>query len=79
MVSEGADDKADQRIAWISGMVKSRTARTGFPEFCSICLTMAEPTIMPSAAEATSAACWGVEMPKPMHTGVEVCCLIAAT
>jgi hypothetical protein len=37
--------------------------------FSAIILTMALPTTMPSAKGASSLACWGVEMPKPIAKG----------
>ncbi len=45
----------------------------GFFWFCSIIFTILEPIITPSApAAATSAACWGVLIPKPTQIGTSV-------
>ena len=48
-------------VAAAAGESASSTSRTN-----------AEPTITPSAYRATSAACSGVETPRPTHTGWEV-------
>src|SRR5580765_525066 len=41
--------------------------------------TRADPTMTPSAKEATSAACWPLETPRPTHTGRSVTALVRST